>query len=480
MPFPSAYVVEVDWNDNGLFSHANSDISSYVKEFSIERGREGELQDMQVGTCELRVLNTSKLFSPEYVGGSLFGKLLPDRRIRVKAQYGGNDYPLFYGYLERITPVPDKSRQDAYIYTVDRLRRLQTNVRSILRTGETEAQLMTALLVLCQKTAEGALPSAFDAGLDTHPYFWVNNESALEKCLHLAKSCLGVFYADKSGNFVFENRNHRPLHTSQYTFDNAHYSMDYNYGGRELKNQVTTKCYARAVSASAELWRLQEIPYIAPGETRYFEAVFDNPVSAITDPVATTDYTANNEAGGGGANRTVDMAVAITKYAHTAILAVTNNGTPHFYVTLLKCRGTPVTISDSGSYKADDSASQAVYGLRPEDFEGSFVSTIGWAENRSRFLLALKQNPAAEISMTLRPATEAILLQMIGREISDKVTVQETQTAVNSSFFIEKISHKVTMGPTMLETTWVLSALPGFLAWIVGTSALGINTGLGY
>lgn len=458
---------------------AYCDITSDVMDFVTERGRDSELGEVQIGTIELTVKNNDGKYSPENAASPLYGYLKPGKPIRVRATYDGSTYYVFRGEIDRITPNPDRDRRTAYILGTGMLRRFKTNITTALQTDQTEAELLATITAAVQKSGE-TLTTDFDTGLDTYGYAWWQEDDALKAAMEIASGSQGTFFEEADGTIRFDNRNARATATSQATFDNTGYAygMRYNYGSRELYNRVTTPSYAREVQGSATLWTLQETPLISPGETRTFTAVLDDPASAITTPAATTDYTANDESGGGGADRTADVSFVITKYGQSATLEVTNDGAPAFYLTLLQLRGTELTVSDTGNYQADDTTSQGDYGILSNDYPGIFVDSIGWAEDRSRLVLAKKKDPQSEIEMTLRPRDGTTLTQMLAREIGDRITVIEDNTAVNGDFFIEQISQKGDRN--MVETKWTLSAAPSFEVWILGTSTLGINTGLGY
>lgn len=481
MPLPTSYSIQVDWNNDGDFSDAYEDISADVKEVSIERGRDSELGECSAGTLELRVINTDGKYSPQHAG-PLYGNLKKGRPCRVRATYATVTYDLFYGYLERIVPNPDKQSQDAYIYATDLLARMgRTNIHTALLAGQTEAQILTTIKTACQKVGE-TIPTVFDSGLDTYSYAWFENDNALEAAQHMARSSLGLFYADGAGNLVFENRDHRngaPHDAALATLSNDQFSMRYTYGERELVNKVTTTSHTREIGYSVELWRLGETRFIQAGDTWLVWAKYDDPANSVVTPVSGTDYEANNAADGSGANRTADVSIVMTTYAQSTKLEITNTGTTGFYLTLMRLRGTLLSEIDTNTSLVEDATSQLSYYLQIDDFDADFIDSADWAGQRCRHILTTKATPVAEIEMTLRPATAAILTQMLARTISDRVHIEETQTAVDEDFFIEKIRHR--WAPGWHETDWVLlPASAQSVFWVLGSGILGTSTVLAY
>jgi hypothetical protein len=468
MPWPTINVY-VDWNLDYDFADAGEDISAYVKSVAIERGRDTNLGDVQVGTAEIRVINTDKRFSPEYASGDYYGNLKPMRPIYITATFGVTTYPLFWGYVLKFVPNTDRMKKDCYIYAVDVLHRFQqSKITTDLLTTQTEAELIDTIRAAVQATGE-TIATSLDTGEDTYDYAWFTGQNALEAVQNICKASNGLCYADESGTLIFESRSHRSAHTSVYTCDNDHYRMTYAYGERDIINRVTTTCSEKSVAAPSELWRDWQVFYVPAGETVTRKAVFAGPASTITTPAATTDYTGNSDSGGGGTNLTANISIVVTEYAESASLAVENTGAVGLYVTLLKLRGELLTFGDDGEYTAEDATSKTSYGPREDSFDSDLLNDIGDAENRSRYILARHKAPVSEITLTLRPDDDAKLIAMLTWGISDRITVAEDQTAVDGDFYIEKIRHQIE--PGFMETQWTLSAI-GVQAFILDTSVL--------
>jgi hypothetical protein len=470
MPWPT-YAVYIDWNNDGDFSDADEDITTYVKSITTERGRDSDLGEVQVSTAELRVVNTDKRFSPEYASGPYYGNIKPMRPIKIQASYAGTTYDIFYGYLTRVVPNPAAKQKDAYIHAVGQLVRFQTKVTTTLLEDKTEAEIIAAIIDAVERSGE-TIANSLDTGEDLYDYARFTGNNGIDALSQVTKSCCGRVYDKADGTIIFESRSHRgapPHDASVYTLNNDHYAMTYNYGERELYNRITTKAHARTLLTLAEIWRNWDIPYLTGGETKYINALLAYPALTITTPVATTDYTANSQEDGLGTDRTADISIALTEYAESIGIAVTNTGTSGLHLTFLRFRGELLQDTDEGSSTINDSTSQADYGIREDEFDSELLDTVEDASNRSRYLLARHKDPRAEIVVKLRPDTDAKLAAMLGKEISDRITVIEPQTAVNGDFFIEKIRHS--LGPCFMETEWTLSAIMGE-SFILDSSAL--------
>lgn len=76
------------------------DITDYVREIAITRGRSGELDRFQPSTATITVESTGREFDPEYSLGPWYGYVLPNRAIRIRMQYANVDYFVWQGFVD--------------------------------------------------------------------------------------------------------------------------------------------------------------------------------------------------------------------------------------------------------------------------------------------------------------------------------------------------------------------------------------------
>lgn len=76
-----------------------TDITTYVRDISIRRGRTDEFQDFDAGTASLTLDNRSRLFDPTYTAGTYYGNLVPRRQIKIIATNNSTVYPVYRGYI---------------------------------------------------------------------------------------------------------------------------------------------------------------------------------------------------------------------------------------------------------------------------------------------------------------------------------------------------------------------------------------------
>lgn len=82
-----------------------TDVSADVVSISTRRGRNRELGAFDTGSCSFTVRNDTRVYDPDHTSGPFYGNLRPNRRVRVRATQAGVTYPVWQGYVDRITQV---------------------------------------------------------------------------------------------------------------------------------------------------------------------------------------------------------------------------------------------------------------------------------------------------------------------------------------------------------------------------------------
>jgi|GEM_PF-5791099 len=87
------------------FDGAFDDVTEYVDDVRIRRGRDDLLTNMQAGTCQFTLCDPSDagLFNPQNPDSQLVQQvpgLIPMRPVRIQATYSGTTYGLFYGFIQ--------------------------------------------------------------------------------------------------------------------------------------------------------------------------------------------------------------------------------------------------------------------------------------------------------------------------------------------------------------------------------------------
>ena len=482
----AVYKIEVDWNNNGSFADADEDISNDVKSISYSRGKDEELGKANPGTLEIRVNNSDGKYSPTKSGG-IFTNLLPKRVIKVTTTSPAA-YNLFYGYIESITPHPDPASQDCYISAIDGLDFMaRAELDTVLYKDTVTGTLVTNIL---DAAAWSASLRSIDAGQDTVPYAYWNKVKARFALSDIEDSELSFILINGEGKLAYEDRHHRysaTHQTSQATFDDTMVDISYDYSARNIYNEVRATVTPWNLESEAQLWKLEETtaPSIDIGQAKTWwgDASVDGVpvfVDAWVTPASTTDYTANTQAGGGGDDKTGDIAITTTKFAQSIKLVVTNNATVKVFITLLKARGTYYDDLTKVSRKSEDSTSQTNYQKRTLALDGKYLTDADKAQDFCDYGIARFKDPQAEVVITIVNKDATNLTQILAREISDRITAKNTDLGLDADFFINKMEHEVTEGGKRHLCRWYLVDASNEDFWSLGFSELGTGTKLGY
>jgi len=483
----TGYYIEVDWDNDGGFNQTYDGITSNVKSVHFSRGKSDELGKAEVGQLSVTLNNADGLYTPSKSGGNLYTKLLPKRPIRVYYTSGNTDYFLFYGFIEEIIPHPHLNEQDCIITAVDGMDFLSRH--DMATALYKDALTGTIHGYILDDAGWSATMRAIDAGQMTIPYWYGHDVKARFAQEEIDNSEQGFSYVDGSGYFNFEDRYHRSTathQTSQATFSDTMANITYSLSPRNIYNITKVTVTPWVIQGSATLWTLVGTPSIPVGESTIWWAdasvsgasVF---VDAWTTLVATTDYTANSESGGGGTDMTADITVTLSKLAQTMKITLKNNGTVPAYITLLQARGTWYDDQNKVTFKAEDSTSQTAYQKRTLEIDGKYMADNATAQSLCNYAIGKYKDPRAELSMTIMNKDATNLTQLISREISDRVTITNTKLGITAkAYFIDYMEHDISMSGKLHTATYKLADCINEDFWCLGFSKLGTQTKLGY
>ena len=100
MGYPTTQIY-IAFNDGPYVASPTwTEITSYVREANIQRGRNDELSDFESANATVVLDNRSRIFDPFYTSGTYYGKLLPRRQIKIEATISSVVYPVFRGFVE--------------------------------------------------------------------------------------------------------------------------------------------------------------------------------------------------------------------------------------------------------------------------------------------------------------------------------------------------------------------------------------------
>lgn len=457
------YRLRVDWDGDGLFGHAQADITSKVWLLRGAYGRDDSstLEGRSIGgTLTATLHNPSGLFSSFNTASALNGKILPRRKVQLQMRVSELDAwsDHWTGWLVTIVPEnPIKSLPTAELTAEGSLALLNADDARV--SPQTTILTGTAYGLVLDSANWSATMRDIDAGQTTMTRYWADSK-ALFAQRKIDDTEIAFTRENRSGHIVWEDRDRRkkaPHLTSQATYTDEGATIRYrDVSQRDPFENVYKTFRARVtehtVAATAVLWTVVGEPAIEPGQTMVFWAEYpakDSPVEAVgvnlwTTPVASTDYVANDTSGGGGTDLTASMGVAVDKFTESMKISVTNNASVRAYLTTLQARGDALNQSETVTVTHEVSNSP-VESEWPSPAE--FIPNVNEAQDHVDYRAAVHGSVAPILTIAyLANAALAFLQDARDREISDRVTVKSnaaTNLGINEDFFLERIAFMI-------------------------------------
>lgn len=182
------------------------DITSYCRGFWCKRGRPSELDRMEGGEGAVYLDNTSQIFDPTYTGGTYYGNLKPNKRLRIRATDGvTTTYPVFSGLVKAWPRIyPGKRDAVAAVPLTDAFR--AWNLDKLTSSFSSEASgTRVANTLDAMAWPSGATWRDIDTGQSTLQASTLAG-SGLEHLLLCAASELGLFFVSRDGKATFIDR----------------------------------------------------------------------------------------------------------------------------------------------------------------------------------------------------------------------------------------------------------------------------------
>lgn len=426
MSFPSVTLEIAFASDPTAQNPTYTDCTDALIEFEITRGRATELDQTAPGRLSLTLDDSMRRFDPAYTASPFYPNVVPMRKVRLSATFGGTTYYVFTGYLSDLTPEYSRpSYGQAKYVAYDAFEALNETLitgtfpqelsgariaRVLESTGwpsSTPAaggywKLGVSQLGTTTVLGYGIPASVLDSGKEMIPasdFAASTTQTALNHLLAVADSELGVFFVDGQGRFVFHDRHHR------------------------LQTTTSVVTFTDAATGSASRINYAEI--VPPLDRQRFA----------------------NE-----------------------------------------IRITPTPATTPATYAASDAASVQKY-FRKSLARSPLLTSYARAQLQGDFLLANRKTPLQRFDSIMVEGhfDDNAWPHVLGRDISDRVTVEftppSTGVAVEQEIkdcYIESITHRV-RPPVVWETTYQLSGVPlGQPYWTLGVSRLGTETKLAY
>ncbi len=451
---PTSTAIRIDWSDDGDYADTGEDVSARVLNdpgIALDRGRDQlrSLAPPMVGAATFDLDNRSKDYSPENASSPIYAALHPGHLVNIRATYASTTYDLHTGYLQDIPQHPVQQWGSVSAPSLGSLSRIKGVVVSTTLYAGITTDVAIGYVLDAAGWPAGATYRTLDTGRTTLAYWWCAEVDAWAMLLQLlaTEGPGATLYEDGTGRIVFESRHYRLITsrstTSQATFGNASTEpkhappLDYNPQLQNIINSASATVNQRTPGALAVVWSYSGTLTLGASQVLALGVSSTDPFSAAVC-VAGTDYTV---AAGGVSSATLSRTSGAV-----ATLTLTA-GAGGATVTNLQVRAIPYAKTETSvTATVDTTTSRARYGVR--SYSDAIWPEIAAndAQDLVNAIVTFYQAPRATLGVTVNNGHASRLTQQLAREISDRVTVVETQTGLNTDVFIERITHRIRWG----------------------------------
>jgi hypothetical protein len=360
------------------------DISADAREIHITRGRSHELDQIASGVAIVVLDDTNGDYTPDNAGGAYYPNVTLNKRVNIRATYGGSTYDRYTGYSDELPPswlqAPNKGPVTSLKCT-DLFECLQL----FPLTGESYSAELSGTRIgnVLDALSFPAGARSLDAGQSTmQASGTIGDTDALSHIQNVVNSEVGLFLIRGDGYVVFEDRHHR--------LKGTHISSAATFGGAGGK-------------------KYQGIEIV------YDKSFLYNDISVTRE---------------GGTEQTASDATSITAF--------------------LKRK-----LSKTGLLNTSD------------------ADALAYAQ----YLCAKYKNPVPRVkSITIYPDSDPANLwpTVLSLDISDRITIVNSQKGINKDFYIEGISEDYNFVSGVNTVRYELSDADVYNYWVLDDAALSL------
>jgi hypothetical protein len=465
---PATYKVYIDWANDGTFTAPRDDVTTRVLDarapMTVSYGRDTARAGAPVtgGESGFTIDNESRDYSPENAASPLAGQVLPGRNVYAKATLSGVDYTVFRGSLDDFQLQPEVDDQSIVATCIDGLSRLKgQDVTTALYRGVRTGDAIGVILDAVGWTAGRDI----DPGATLMPYWWLDGADAFDALMELIDSegqpALATIGSD--GSFIFRDRHHRAIRTASTSVQATWRSSGaeplvsspatYDHGWREIINSVTYEVPIRATTFDLKVaWTAPGRLTIASGETIEVAAQGGTAFMDAAVPVAGTDYAATSGSVNVSLSRTSGQTISIYLTAVGGPAVIDN----------LQLRARTVDTVTTVRVTVEDSDSITQYGRRAAKSERNPAWAYVYdALAVGQILVGRRAQRLPTVTVTMIGAGHNLrLLEILNRNLSDRVRLIEAHTGLDGDCFVERIAHTISQGGLEHRATFSLEKAP--------------------
>jgi hypothetical protein len=352
-------------------------------------GRDGR---PRASRLTLRLANRDGIFTPENSSSALYGKLDPGAPVQLTATHLAVSYTVWTGYAMRWRVTFPHGEESVAALECEDLFWFLQNGDPVNITVDSTRDTDAALTAIANYLGLVAGDLNFDDGVQDLPIHFAVAERPIEAMQAVAASEMGgILYPGADGRIRFEARDSRLGTAVDQTWGDGtnvkpHDGEGYEKNPLEFYSNVTARATVfRTGQADTRIFEFSQNMFTKPTATsmamasgevweRTFQA--NSAYLALTTMVAITDYLANANIDGSGADRTGNLTPTVTDLGGGKF-RLRLVATAALYVTKLQIRGQPVEFFAD---RAEAAFSLSVPGLKAGlsiEFDVPFAGDTG-------------------------------------------------------------------------------------------------------
>jgi hypothetical protein len=198
-----------------------TDLTPYVREWHVRRGRNHELDKVQTATASVSFGNRDGRFDPNNAAGPYYPNLQPGKRLWISGTYSSVTYDIFNGYIEdwpQVWSMGPLGDAEVTVPAVDAFKILSLAKATASRSAEASGTRIGALLDAINWPAADR---AIDAGISTVQAKDYDLEPALSALQEVELTEGGLLFMSADGKVTFKDRTKfvlESLDTANYTW----------------------------------------------------------------------------------------------------------------------------------------------------------------------------------------------------------------------------------------------------------------------
>lgn len=425
----------------GTDSFQYFDETSRLVRFEYDRQIQEPLGGIAMALGDLVLENVDGRFTPNQ-NGTIGTAILPNRPLQMYIGF-------LVGVIEKVIPIfkgltltPRQDYKDGTVAMscIDYIRYLnEAPLESEVYQNQRSDQIIEDILT---SLGFGSSEYDLDEGLNTIGFAWFEKgQTAGERIRKIAEAEEGLFYQDEGGILRFENRRHfsvSPNNLSVWDFDLDDIIQWEDDNSTPVINRAIVKAKPRQIQLTTEVWRNITELELAFGESAVVWANFSDPVTSITAPAETTDYTAFTGSGETGTDVTTGIDITTDLFTTAVKLTITNNSGATAYVPFLRLRGTPAIVTQEIAQVFQDDDSILKYNQNQVEIENDFIDDPDFAYYIARAIVRKYKEPQQRIKIMVQAVPQI--------QLRDKVRVYDRNASMYRSFRVMRIQGELADG----------------------------------